>query len=311
MRLPVSILLITAGCVLAASCNNEPHKNYEATAADSTSSVTAAAAAPDDARKSAIAPINSPDRKIIKTADLRCRVTDVIASTTRIEHLVTEAGGQISQSHLANETNMKNTLPYTGDSVRELQSYTTTARLTLRLPVAKLDSILVAIAGQAAFVQTRNLQLQDVTLQYLSNKLKNGATANTTTTAAKPVTLARKTGDAITANNYAQSQSDANINRNIENLSLIDEAAYATLEVELYQPQRLDVVIAANTEHMMQPAFSQRVHEALATGSRLLQLLCVGLLTIWPLLLGAAVTLLLVFRRRVWKRVPADSMAKL
>lgn len=240
--------------------------------------------------------LNDPARKVIKTADLRCRVTDVFAATTHLERLAYASGGQIADSRLDNVTDDKRSLPYKTDSLREVESYTTTAHLTLRIPVAQLDTVLTDIAAQSAFVHTRSLKLDDVTLRYLGNKLKNEA-QSTGGASKQAQALARRSADAVSVGQYADERAETRIDRRIENLQLSDQAAYATLTVDLYQPQRVAFVIVPDTALLMKPGFGQQVLMALNNGWLLLRALMIGLLHIWPLLLIAAAAIL-IYRRR-------------
>ena len=227
----------------------------------------------------------SPDRKVIRRADFRCRVKDVFAATTHIENTVKAAGGLIADSKTENEPNDTRTLPYSSDSLRQVQTYTTTAQLTLRIPVQNLDSVLNDIAAQSAFINSRHLQLSDVSLKYLSNELKNRAAQGYA-----------NNGRAGMVND----ERDASlIDRRIENLDLMDNVRFATLTISLYQPERIDAVMVANTAALMQPGIGQRLRTALGGGWLLVQHFALLLVYVWPLLLAGIAVLILLKRRKV------------
>lgn len=286
------LLPLLATTIIAGSCGREsastrygtPHDGIaavtESPAADSAASISEES----ESNASPLGSLSDPARKIIKTADLRCRVTDVYAATIRIEQLAAIVGGGIATSKLENTTDDTRTLPYCTDSLRQISSYTTTAHLSLRIPVQRLDTVLADIAGSATFINNRSLQLDDVTLRYLANKLKNEAMeGNDAATRAR--TLAHHSVEAVYSGDYTDERNDTRIDRRIENLKLRDDVAYATLTIDLYQPQRLIQSVVPNIEALMQPGIGQRTALALSGGWHLLQSFLLGLLAIWPLLL--------------------------
>ena len=284
-------------CLLlfVASCGSDPRTQSERMMARSSASATDSSGTADVYAESPapasgddkVLSLNAPARKIIKTADLRCRVEDVYTATTRIERMANAIGGQIANSKLENVTEESRTLPYKTDSLQQVESFTTTAQLTLRIPVNALDTILADIAGDAAFINNRSLHLDDATLRYLSNKLKQEAMAAHDATG-RSGALAKRTGDAIVSGIYTDDHNEASIDRRIGNMQLVDQAAYATLTVELYQPPRISRSIMPDMEALMKPTMGQQAALALNNGWQLLRGLLIALLTVWPLLLVSA-----------------------
>ncbi len=284
-------------CIALASCG----RNERSAEAVSKADLAVAAPAPpaeamaNSSDESKALSLSSPSRKIIKTADLRCRVSDVFTATTNIERLSNSVGGQISDSKLENSSDEVRSLPYKSDSLKQVSSYTTTAHLNLRIPVSSLDTVLGSIAAQSAFVDSRNLHLDDVTLRYLSNKLKNDAMGGNDA-ASRARGLARKTGDAVFSGDYTDERNNTRIDRRIENMQLNDQVTYATLTVDLYQPQRIHEMIIPDIAFLMKPTLGQQASLAINNGWQLLKALFIGLLEIWPLSL-LALAAIIVFRR--------------
>ncbi len=302
-RLPI----IAATCLLlSASCNNDHSRAPEAPNMTATESADSSAgftlAAPPAAEADKAVSLTDPSRKIIKTADLRCRVGDVYAAATRLERLAATTGGQISQSSMENVTDDTRRLPYKVDSLKQVESFTTTAHLTLRIPVMQLDTVLSDIAASASFINSRNLHLDDVTLRYLSNKLKNDAMAQNDA-AGRVSALARHSGEAVISGDYTDERNETLIDRRIENMQLTDQVTYATLTVDLYQPQRIAQTIVPDIEYLMKPTMGQQAGLALSNGWQALRATLIGLLQVWPLLL--MVSLGLLWYRRSRGRYPA------
>ena len=293
----VIILLLIA----TQSCNMDNRNHHGAEYSESVSADTTTVAAPSEAAAIAsneVPGLASNERKIIKKADIRCRVNDVFTATSSLEKLVTGFDGIVSDSRMENQASEIKRLPYKVDSLKQIRSVTTTSRMTLRVPVAQLDTLLSAIAVQAMFIDTRSLQLSDVTLQYLSNELRSRASTENNT-AQKASTLSRKTNDAMIAGQYADERDKQQIDRKIENLNLREQATFATLTVDLYQPERMDQLIIADIDKLLKPTFGQQLKGALGNGFAALKVLCIALVNVWPLWLVATLVLYLVRVRKL------------
>lgn len=303
--------------IFAASCGRDngagyssaKEGSYTSSTADSSGSMampSVSEATPEPSMHGDAILLTAPDRKIIKTADLRCRVSNVFATTTHIERLTNASGGQIADSKPNNITEETHSILYKTDSLLQVASFTTIAHLTLRIPVAALDTVLTDIAAQSDFVNSRSLYLDDVTLRYLSNKLKADAMA-ANDAAQRARALARRSSDAIYSGNYIDERDVTRIDRRIELMQLSDQVAYTTLSVDLYQPQRITRIVVPNVESLMKPTISQQVTLALNNGWSLLRIMIIVLLEIWPLLLITIAGIVIYRRRRnrEWRKASA------
>lgn len=245
-----------------------------------------------------LADINSPSRKIIHTADIRCRVGDVYKSVDTLERIVNELGGMIAESTMENTTASFNAVRYSADSLKQVTGYTTTAHLTLRIPIFYLDTVIRKVPQLATFIDTRTMQRRDVTLKYLANAMKNQAAG-----IAPPAVADKKHGgikeNAVQSSPQALAN-DTVVDRRIENLQMLDDVNYATLKVDLYQPEKVDVQIVADTDRVASVPFGSRMLLALGDGWQMMKGLVIVLLTAWPLwlLIGIVLYVLSVLRRR-------------
>jgi len=279
-------------CLLAACAAKE---SPDVTSAKQLNAPSVAAAADSVSFASDISDINSSSRKVIRTADFRCRVDDVFTATTALERVVKGNGGIVQESRMANENNTTQSVYYKPDSLKQVQGYTTTAHLTLRVPAASLDSVVNAISGLSAFVEQRNLSQDDVTLRYLANALKNTGPATST----KPMDLAKKSSEAIQAEGYDDNRRDEKIARRMENLQLLDDANYATITVAFYQPERINTMAVVNTASFTEPPYKVQLMLAVSRGWELLRGFLLVCITIWPLWLLAIAGIVLYKRYRM------------
>jgi hypothetical protein len=286
MQLKNVCLLLLSFAVLLAACDSQEGYTSESAPAETKELL---ATADSTSFASGISDINSSSRKIIRTADFRCQVKDVLTASTSLENTVKSVGGIIEESRMNNEKSYTQSSYYTADSLKQVQTYTTTAYLTLRVPVAALDSVVNAIPELTTFIEHRALAQEDVTLQYLSNSLKNEPAGRTQ----KALDAAKKSEDIIAADDYLTRKHESTVDRRIYNLQLLDQANYATLKVEFFQPERVNTQIVINPDYYARPSFRTQFVVAISNGWQMIRQLFIALLYVWPLLVLALIAWML------------------
>lgn len=282
MRIPIRYLVIPAFALAACGNNKSAYYHENAAPAAEKNAGDYVATADSTNFSNEMSRLTSASRKRIRTADVRCRVTDVFRASTRMEQVVSSVQGIVVESTLKNEYAKQYDLPYTSDSLRRMQLYTPTANLTLRVPVASLDSVVNTLTAMAAFIDHRALTDQDYTLAYLANALKNkkaGHSAGTITTNKNTTTL--------DVAKYEDQQEETKIDRSISNLKLLDDVAYATFTVELFQSQAASVETVINPHYVSRAGFGAELRTAVAGGANMLRDLLLFFVNIWPLMIMA------------------------
>lgn len=302
MRPSLYYLMIPVLGLCACSANNmsKEERAYAATA-DSTSF------------SGDISNINSSSRKRVKSADARCRVPSVFEATSKLERLVTSLGGVVVESSLQNESVQHYELPYSADSIKSIQLYTPTASLTLKVPVERLDSVDQSLTSIASFIEHRVIKDQDMTLKYLANAMKNeqhevkadkeekaaarreqaaerrdkaGAKGASSTSVNVTTTGAESNDEQLNAVAYKDQKDDAVIDRRINNLAILDDVAYSTLTIQLYQPQVTDVQIVLNPAQISRAGFGTELLTAVKSGAEVLRNILLFFVQIWPFLIA-------------------------
>ncbi len=251
-------------------------------------------------------PLNSPARKIKRTADFHCKVRNVFSSVTKLEQLVKATGGIVQESQIENSNTEVKTSYYKPDSLKQTHTYTTTALLTLRVPAQHLDSVINSIPELSSFIDSRTLKQNDVTYRFLTNELKNNADQSNATTAMR---LAKKSKDALDVQRFDAEKTGQHIDRKIENMQIVDDVNYATLTVAFSQPEQVFMQTIVNPEYITRTPFITRCRAALAAGSEMVGAIIVGLISIWPLLLVIAAILIIYSRVRQRKQTIAVRQA--
>ena len=277
MRPSLYYLMIPILGICACSSKNASMKEYAATA-DSTTFAND------------ISDLASASRKRVKSADIRCHVPSVFAATSKLEHLVTGVGGIVVESTLQNEAVQQYELPYTSDSVKAVQLYTPTANLTLKVPVAYLDSVDQSLTGMSDYIQHRVIKDQDMTLKYLSNALKNEHQEQQAAKAEKAAgekIVPAKNGTTLDVVQYKDDKEETVIDRRINNLAILDDVAYSTVTVQLYQPQVADIKVIQNPAQLSRAGFGTELLTAIRSGAEVLRNIFLFFVQIWPFLLAS------------------------
>lgn len=183
--------------------------------------------------------IGGMTHNFIKTASLKCRMSNVLSATKTIEDLVALNGGYASKSDLVSTVNYSNTIHFAKDSVLEQTFYTTSNSLSLRIPAKQLDTILRKITDLAVFVDYRTLRSDDVKMKLFANSLTEARLqAYKKSVSAKVHSKETKLNHAVAAEENMFEKQTASDETQVESFSLADQINYSTLVVELYESQK-------------------------------------------------------------------------
>jgi hypothetical protein len=240
--------------------------------------------------------------KFIRTAHLRFKVKDAIASTYDIENIVAKNGGFVTHTKLSGEVNSSNKTRVSADSVLITTYYTVTNSMKLRVPSQKLDITLKEIARNIDFLDYRIIQADDVALQILANKLTQKRATKTGQRLSDAIdNQGRKLSETASAEELLsrkQQQADETM---IANLSLADQIAFSTIHLYIYQPQTVKRELIANDENIKayEPSFGSKFVDALSFGWDILKAIVLFLTQIWGLFLIAILAYVLY---RIYKK---------
>lgn len=244
----------------------------------------------------------------IRNADVRCRVDEVANSTYRVESVVNGLGGYVSNTQLSSNQTWQYQTQVTDDSLKQVTKYVVTNTLTIRVPARNLDSLLSALVPLVDYMDYRNITVNDITLDQLAIQLEQARLAKYNAMlqdkvvdggTAKPDKL-MSAADAMLAK---QAQQDYAY---IESLRLKDQVAYATLSLQLYQPETTSVAMIYN-ERPAPPyeiGIGERIGNSLYAGWKGFSYLISGVVLLWPLWLVGGIVFYFV-RRQMRKAAKA------
>ena len=235
---------------------------------------------------------NSKDttRKMIRTANIKFKVNDVINATYKIENIIVKQNGFVEHTNLTNQINYCNEIDIKEDSTLVSTYYTIVNTLVLRVPSAKLDTTLKEIAHLVDFMDYRVIDAKDVALDLLAERLKQNRLARYDRKMKDAVdNQGRRLHDVTDAENnllYKQEQADES---KLANLQILDKIKFSTITLSLYQNQNIRYETVAK-EKKIEPyktPFGVRLVDALKFGWFMMVEIFLFLINLWAIILIA------------------------
>lgn len=287
--IPRISLLILSIFMLVVSC-----KQSESTTEESVASEKAAVAS-DKAPE--ILANAMPERKFIRTADLRFRVENVSKSTDAIENTCRRYGGFVADSELESTTSEQHLTKISLDSTLESTKYTVTNTIVLRVPNHTFDTVVQQIAKEIAFIDNRSIKADDVALQLLSHEMAQRRSASHQKRLEQAIDNKGKKLNQITdAEDQLNTIGTDADDHKIQQLALEDKVNFSTITLKIYQRETVHQEIIANDKeaHSYQPQLGFRLWDGVKSGWYLLENILVFFTEIWSLILLGALIYLII-----------------
>lgn len=157
-------LALLAGVLLLGACKGS---NYEALRDEKASSTSADTVAVADTSK-----VDVASTKLVKTADMRFKVKNVQQTGDAIAALTTRDGGMVMHHQMVANVERSEDIRVSDDSVKRVSALSTNADMTVKVPSEKLESFMTEVSHMGMYVTLRKMDIEDRTLDYLSEKLK-------------------------------------------------------------------------------------------------------------------------------------------
>jgi len=240
------------------------------------------------------------NRQFIRTADLKFKVANVIATTRNIELAVRRHGGFVISTELNSQVLDVHTVGISADSSLETTHYKVLNDMILRIPNTALDSTLYEISESATHIDFRNIKAEDVALQLLSNNLaQNRLTRNANRVENNIDNKGKKLTESTMAEELLiqrQEQADA---AGIANLSLNDQVSFSTIKLSFYERPsvRREHIVNNKVVEEYEPSFVEKLSKSLFEGWKVLEAILVFLVKIW----GFILLLSIVYLIYLWK----------
>ena len=272
--LPLLLIILAISCKKADSLEET---TSETTTSSIDSSTTLSSAA-------AVQPKNS-DRKFVRTADIKFKVKNVPNSTYIIENATTKFGGFVTYTNLQSTISEKNEVKISQDSTLEITKYAVENNITIRVPNTQMDTVIKTIAKQIDFLEYRVIKADDVSLQLLSNQLKEKREANQEKRLTKAIdSKGKKLNEVVQAENDLNQKSEQKDNSKLENISLADQVNFSTLTLQIYQRETIKKEMIANEKQYRQ-GFGSKIIDGLKNGWYLIEGIIAIIAQLWSIIL--------------------------
>jgi hypothetical protein len=227
---------------------------------------TGTIAAADTATVMTEAPPANPDwdKKIIKTADLTIEAKKFQVFTDRLHKVVRQSGGYIA---------------------REQQSQSSSSvenSVSIKVPVDRFDDLLLQLASDSDKLIQKNISSEDVTAKIIDTKSRLETKKEVRIRYLDLLKQAKNMKDILTVQNEINELQEEMDAASGQIAYMGHSAAFSTINLRFYQ--LLDGAPAEDPS----PTFFKKLKDAVGEGWNWCSSLMLGLVSIWPLLLAAA-----------------------
>jgi hypothetical protein len=261
----ILVLLSALYCTFLLSCeNNFSNKELSSIATDTVS----------------ITGFTGDSVKLVKTADIQFKVSDVHVGSKEISELAKELEGMITHLNIESRQDDSRKLKVSNDSLLQVSIYNTSADITARIPSKNLEDFLFQVSDIGYFTFSQTMDIDDKSLEYLSSHLKQEnrmhflkSVGNKNIKGATSYGLIDTKDEAI-ENEMAKRQIDANVK-------------YSVVKLQLYQNPiiRKELITNDSIEDYGLP-FSRNLRNALNAGWEMFQNFILALAHLWMFILG-------------------------
>lgn len=233
--------------------------------------------------------------KIIKTADMRFRVKNVLNTKQELSKTIKYIGGTVVETSVESFVEKTEKVKYSADSLLEITAYSTQGVMVAKVPSEQLDDFLNQVSKMAVFVNTQSMKLDDQSIAYLANKLK----AQNRTEALNSLNkqAVKKSGN-VESSLFIK---DDFVDKKVENMLIDDKVKFSTLTLNFYQDNTINRQVVANDNLAdYRPGFFTRLGLNLVNGWVVFKEFILVLSNLWMLflLMAASVIGFKYYRKR-------------
>ena len=235
----------------------------------------------------------------MRSADLKFKVSNILEASHRIEDLVIKKGGYVSLSDFSSIISYSTSVKFKEDSLLESIHYTTVNAITLRIPNKELDTVVRAISNIALFIDYRKIKADDAKMTLYANSLAEKRYSHSQARLEKSVVNHKKAiKQRLRTEELLLEKQTLADNAHLDSYDLADKVNYATLVLELYQPQQMTtstIAVPAVVEPFV-PSFFQQLQKSILKGFGLLKSCFLFLMSSWGLIV-CFIVFFLIFKK--------------
>ncbi|TZF81727.1 DUF4349 domain-containing protein [Pedobacter sp. BS3] len=212
--------------------------------------------------------------KLVKTAGMDFKVSDVNKTSMELSGIVRQNGGLVTHKRIETVENGSKHIRLSADSLLVISSSFKRAEMTVRIPSEQLEDFMYRVGSLAKVIWSSNLDVDDKGLDYLSSKLKQ---KNYSALPLKPGAV-NKASDAVTAID----KQNENVDLLIANKRIDAAVQYSTLQLNFSENALVHKETIANTDLSdYNLPFLSRVGQAFVSGLNLFETFIVACVHLW------------------------------
>jgi hypothetical protein len=213
--------------------------------------------------------------KLVKTADMNFKVKNVKTVSDDITALTLKYKGMVMHHSTRSYISKSEQLPRGDDSVMLVSSCSTNAEMTVKIPSENIDEFLNQIGKMALYVNSRNMDIQDKTFDYLSAQMKLISRSQ--------LVAQQKTGQVTIKNPAAvMDLKDELIDEQISNKRIDDAVKYSTVGLSFYQSNTINKEVIVNDDPAdFKAPFFDRLGHSFSNGAVLFSDAIIGVANLW------------------------------
>ena len=240
---------------------------------------------------------------LIRTADIKFRVNNIIHSTNSIENIVNNLGGYIENTQLINNCQRTYRTQTSADSVLITRHCTATNTITIRIPNKDFNIMLKSIIPYVEHLDYRNINTNDVTIDLIRQQLAQKRAAAKSQRLQKTVDNQRnKLNDVISAEDAIDYSLEREDEAKIQRLIINNRIRLSTIHLTIYQNNIVDKETVAKEQPVKeyQQSFGSKLADGLKNGWFVLESIFLFLISNWSVLLIIAIIIATAgyFKRR-------------
>jgi hypothetical protein len=229
--------------------------------------------------------------KLVKTADMRFKVKDVRQTAETIAELTAKNNGVVMHHQMQANVTGSQDIRISDDSIMHVSSFNTVADMTVNIPPDHLDDFMNQVARLGLYINSRKMDIDDKSLDYLSSKLKRNN---------REALVTQQDKNTGKDGNSTLGMKDDIIDSKINNLKIDKESKYSTLVLSFYQSNNVIKEVVANDDpSAYQLPLFKRLLNSLAYGWSVFAELILWLANLWVFILaGIGIWILFRFYKR-------------
>ncbi|AMR30318.1 hypothetical protein A0256_02245 [Mucilaginibacter sp. PAMC 26640] len=267
------IIIILAAIAMLAACKGKMRTDYEAINNSNAQSGSADSTSVDADSLLSKAP------KLVKSADISFKVKNVQQTGDSISWLATKYNGMIMHHQMTSNIQNSQDIRISDDSLMRVAAFKTVADMTIKVPSTKLEEFMTRVSRLGIYVTSRQMDIEDLSLDYLSDKLKLQSRAEL-------VAQQKKGKITIKDPQKVLWLKDDLVDGQINNRRIDAAVKYSTISLDFYQSNTIVKEMIANDDpSAYQLPFFKRLLMAVTNGWMIFTELVLGIANLWVFVL--------------------------